>query len=206
MTILQHWILVVSLFAAGACLGSFLNVCIGRLPVGLSLLRPPSRCPSCRSRILPSDNLPIVGWLRLGGRCRACRARIPARYPIVEAAVGTLPVAAYLALMVLGYPDPIELDPLWLVAWLLGWTLAGSFAIGAGFMLADGKGVPPAWPWAGAFAVASAAILPMSLCASAATLAMAVAILGRNPAWGGRACCVASTHPRSGFTPPIAGD
>ena len=65
-------------------IGSFLNVCIARIPAGESILRPGSRCPSCRTAIAWYDNLPIVSYLALRGRCRACRARISPRYAIVE--------------------------------------------------------------------------------------------------------------------------
>ncbi|HVC97204.1 MAG TPA: prepilin peptidase [Pirellulales bacterium] len=75
------------LFVFGACVGSFLNVVIYRLPAGLSLLYPGSRCPTCLAPIHATDNVPIFGWLRLAGRCRSCRAKISPRYPAVEFAV-----------------------------------------------------------------------------------------------------------------------
>ena len=81
-------------FVVGACIGSFLNVCIYRMPADESVVRPRSRCPHCRSPILWYDNLPIMSWLWLRGRCRACRAPIAARYPLVEAASGILAVMA----------------------------------------------------------------------------------------------------------------
>jgi leader peptidase (prepilin peptidase) / N-methyltransferase len=73
-------------FAAvmGACIGSFLNVVIYRLPLGLSVVSPPSRCPECASLLDWYDNIPIFGWLRLGGRCRRCYNPISIQYPIVE--------------------------------------------------------------------------------------------------------------------------
>jgi leader peptidase (prepilin peptidase) / N-methyltransferase len=74
----------------GACIGSFLNVVIYRLPLGQSIVSPPSRCPRCGSRLAWYDNLPIVGWLLLGGRCRKCRKRISIQYPIVELITGFL--------------------------------------------------------------------------------------------------------------------
>lgn len=70
----------------GASVGSFLNVVVYRIPAGLSLLHPPSRCPSCHHRLGVTDNIPIVGWLWLGGRCRYCRTAIAVRYPLVESA------------------------------------------------------------------------------------------------------------------------
>jgi len=70
----------------GALVGSFLNVCIHRLPRGGSIVWPSSQCPSCRTPIRLSDNVPIVSFVVLGGRCRACRAPISWQYPVVEAA------------------------------------------------------------------------------------------------------------------------
>jgi leader peptidase (prepilin peptidase)/N-methyltransferase len=70
----------------GAVIGSFLNVCIDRLPRQESIIWPPSRCPSCQGRIAPTDNIPMLSFLRLRGRCRACGAPISYRYPLVEAA------------------------------------------------------------------------------------------------------------------------
>ena len=68
----------------GLAVGSFLNVCIHRLPRGQSLNSPPSRCPHCDYRLRWLDNIPVVSYALLGGRCRKCRARISVRYPIVE--------------------------------------------------------------------------------------------------------------------------
>jgi leader peptidase (prepilin peptidase) / N-methyltransferase len=68
----------------GLAVGSFLNVCIHRLPRGQSLNNPPSRCPSCECRLRWSDNIPVLSYVFLGGRCRQCRAKISIRYPLVE--------------------------------------------------------------------------------------------------------------------------
>ena len=70
----------------GAMLGSFLNVVVYRLPRGESLLSPRSHCPTCNVSVKPYDNVPVVAWMWLHGRCRACRAAISPRYPLVEAA------------------------------------------------------------------------------------------------------------------------
>ncbi len=72
----------------GLIVGSYLNVVIHRLPEGISTVTPPSACPACGAQIRAFDNLPIVSWLLLGGRCRDCRAPISPRYPLVEAATG----------------------------------------------------------------------------------------------------------------------
>jgi leader peptidase (prepilin peptidase)/N-methyltransferase len=80
----------------GAILGSFLNVVAYRLPRGESLLHPPSACPSCATPIKPYDNVPVLGWLWLRGRCRACGAPISPKYPIVEAVTGLLCAACVL--------------------------------------------------------------------------------------------------------------
>lgn len=77
-------------FILGAVVGSFLNVCIYRIPAGLSVVSPPSRCPKCEKRILWYQNIPIVSYLFLGGRCGFCRVRIPVRYALVEAMTGLL--------------------------------------------------------------------------------------------------------------------
>lgn len=88
---LAVWLLqVLIVFGLGAAIGSFLNVVIYRLPAGVSLLYPPSRCPQCLRSLKPYDNVPVLGWLWLRGRCRFCRAPIAARYPLVEAATGLL--------------------------------------------------------------------------------------------------------------------
>ena len=69
----------------GLAIGSFLNVVIYRVPAGMSVLSPPSACPSCGTRVGPRDNIPVLSWLLLRGRCRACASPISARYPVVEA-------------------------------------------------------------------------------------------------------------------------
>jgi leader peptidase (prepilin peptidase)/N-methyltransferase len=76
----------------GLALGSFLNVCISRLPRHQSIVQPPSHCPRCSARIAARDNIPLVSFLLLRGRCRNCHKRIAWRYPFVEAAVAALTV------------------------------------------------------------------------------------------------------------------
>jgi leader peptidase (prepilin peptidase)/N-methyltransferase len=74
----------------GAIVGSFLNVVAYRLPRKESLSHPPSRCPHCETPIKPYDNVPVLGWLWLRGKCRACKAPISPRYPLIEALTGLL--------------------------------------------------------------------------------------------------------------------
>jgi leader peptidase (prepilin peptidase)/N-methyltransferase len=84
-------------FVIGACVGSFLNVCIARWPERLSVIRPRSRCPKCGHQISAVENIPIASWLMLRGRCRGCGERISIQYPAVELLVGVTWLAAYLA-------------------------------------------------------------------------------------------------------------
>ncbi len=81
-------------FVFGASVGSFLNVCIGRWPHNESVISPPSRCPRCGHPIGWYDNIPIISWLLLRGKCRGCALPISAQYPVVELVVGVLWVAA----------------------------------------------------------------------------------------------------------------
>jgi len=88
------WFLWAIAFCFGASLGSFLNVCIYRIPADESVVSPGSRCPGCRTPIAWYDNVPVLSWMVLGGRCRRCHASIAARYPFVEAATGGLALLA----------------------------------------------------------------------------------------------------------------
>src|SRR2546429_2903100 len=83
-------------FLVGAAVGSFLNVCISRWPEGLSVIKPRSRCPKCGHQIKASENIPIISWLLLRGRCSNCREPISIQYPIVELLVALLWLAAFL--------------------------------------------------------------------------------------------------------------
>lgn len=85
----------VTIFAFGLLFGSFLNVCIHRMPRGLSVVHPGSACPHCRKAIKFYDNIPVLSWLILRGRCRNCSARISARYLIVEMLTGCIFLLCY---------------------------------------------------------------------------------------------------------------
>ncbi len=89
-------IFLLAIFIFGSCLGSFLNVCIWRLPHGQSVINAPSHCTVCGYDIRWYDNLPIISYLVLGGRCRNCRAHYTARYLVVEALTGVLFVLLFI--------------------------------------------------------------------------------------------------------------
>ena len=78
------WYFTAIVFMFGACWGSFLNVCIYRIPAELSVVKPRSRCPNCKTNLSWRDNIPIFGWIFLGGKCRYCKEPISFRYPFVE--------------------------------------------------------------------------------------------------------------------------
>lgn len=88
-------LLACALFVTGLAFGSFLNVCISRIPRDLSIVSPRSRCPNCKAPISWRDNIPLLSWLMLKGRCRNCGARISLRYPAVELLEAVLFLASY---------------------------------------------------------------------------------------------------------------
>jgi len=122
----------------GLVVGSFLNVVILRLPQGMSITAPRSRCPKCKKLISWYDNIPVLSWIFLGGRCRHCHKKISSRYPFIEAATGIVSILLYLkfgfspewavflafssALIALAIidmdhrilPDPITLNGIWI--------------------------------------------------------------------------------------------
>ena len=95
-------IVLVFVLAFGLIIGSFLNVCIYRLPLGESLAWPASHCPSCRTPIKPYDNIPVISYLLLRGRCRTCGNPISPQYPIVELLTTGVFLSAFLL-----YPPPL---------------------------------------------------------------------------------------------------
>src|ERR1700679_2715256 len=94
---MPHLFYIPFLFAVGACIGSFFNVVVYRLPRGLSLISPPSHCPKCKTPLAWYDNIPVFGWIFLRGKCRYCKVPISPAYPIVEAITGSLFVFYYVA-------------------------------------------------------------------------------------------------------------
>jgi leader peptidase (prepilin peptidase)/N-methyltransferase len=92
-------------FLGGMIAGSFISVVAHRVPRGLSIVGPRSQCPSCGAQIAAQDNIPVVSWLLLRGRCRRCGEPIPARYPAVELGLG----AAFVATVLVLWNDPAQL-------------------------------------------------------------------------------------------------
>ena len=86
----------VLIFILGIVIGSFLNVCIYRVPMGKSIAFPPSHCTNCDNNLKPMDLIPILSYIFIGGRCRYCKEKISARYPIIEALNGILYLVVYL--------------------------------------------------------------------------------------------------------------
>jgi len=91
----MDWFFGTAIFLFGLTFGSFLNVIIHRVPRDESIVFPSSACPNCHNKIKPYDNIPVISWLALGGRCRSCREPINPRYAIVELIVGTLFLACW---------------------------------------------------------------------------------------------------------------
>lgn len=150
-------VLAVVAGVVGLVVGSFLNVVVWRVPRGESVVSPPSACPSCGHRIRARDNLPVLGWSLLRGRCRDCRAPISVRYPLVEA--GT---AAVLVLVVLRFG----------VTWAVpAFAYLGAIAVALALIDLDVHRLP------------DAIVLP-SYGVGAALLTLASANPGGEPAWG----------------------
>ncbi len=87
----------VLIFILGLIVGSFSNVCINRIPKNESIIYPASHCPKCRSKIKPVDNIPLLSYILLKGRCRNCKSKITIQYPIVELITGLIYLIIYLA-------------------------------------------------------------------------------------------------------------
>jgi len=135
-----HLIYGIGLFTIGTVVGSFLNVCIYRIPWEKSVIWPGSHCPKCWGAIESRDNVPIVGWLRLGGACRRCHSPISIRYPAIEFLVGMLFLLAYLVDAVL--PTQYVRDDVTLLAEVLFHILLISLLVVITFIDADLTIVP----------------------------------------------------------------
>ena len=96
MPLYYNYILPTFAFIFGACVGSFLNVCIYRIPAEKSIVFPASHCPKCKAPIKSYDNLPILSYIILGGKCRSCRVSYSFRYPAIELITGLFALATFL--------------------------------------------------------------------------------------------------------------
>lgn len=132
---LWYWLAV--FFALGACVGSFYNVIVYRMPRGISLLNPPSHCPLCKKRIPIRYNLPIVGWLWLRGKSACCHQPISVIYPIGEALCGLLGALSLFAAVAVSHGSVVPalfaapvVDPaVWAFAFGLFWLLLGAYPV-----------------------------------------------------------------------------
>ncbi len=107
-------------FILGSSIGSFLNVVVYRVPAGLSILWPPSRCPHCLHKLGKTENIPVWGWIRLRGRCAHCGSPISIRYPLVEAATGLL----FVLIAGTSFATPMDMVANWaFFSWLLALSL-----------------------------------------------------------------------------------
>jgi leader peptidase (prepilin peptidase)/N-methyltransferase len=142
----------------GASIGSFLNVVVYRLPAGISLSHPPSRCPHCLTPLRKRENFPIFGWLMLKGKCAHCGAPISSRYPMVETLVMVLFLATFLffgfSLQTIGYwifisfllaLALIDLDTLTLSNRLMKSGLLIGLAFQTAIAAGDGSGRSSVW-------------------------------------------------------------
>lgn len=151
------------LFAVGACVGSFLGVVVARMPQGLSLVRPRSRCDSCHVPIAWYDNLPLISYVCLRGRCRACHASVGVRSPLLELLTGLLFVAL-----------AAHLGPSWQLGW---WLVFASGLLAITFLDIDHFWVPDAITYPlGAWALL-ACLMPGGPALSAALMGLLPAAL-----------------------------
>lgn len=169
------------LLVLGANLGSFLNVVAHRVPRGESVVFGGSRCPSCQTAIRPRDNIPVLGWVLLHGRCRDCLAPIAVRYPLVEAAAGVvvggvagvellsgggnLPAGAAAVGDLAGGVDNLLFRPHWELLGIIVWHMLLLVTLLAWTLLEQDRQAPP-WRWAGVllvFGLAATAIWPWLL-------------------------------------------
>jgi len=154
-----RWYFGAFAFIIGACVGSFLNVVIYRLPLGMGLLRADSHCPVCKMPIAKRDNIPIFGWLKLRGRCRECAVRISPRYMLVELATALIYLMLAVTELLSGganLPGHVPLGPhdsplAQLNGELIGLFITHCFFLSAllccVFILVDKHALPPRLLW-----------------------------------------------------------
>ena len=130
----MQFLIAAWVFILGSCFGSFLNVVIYRLPAGMSLGTPKSRCPQCETPLAAKDNIPVFGWLLLRGKCRYCRLPIPPRYPLIETACGLIFLVLLFCELLTGaenlplrHPDQFHVNPGFWLVWFAKWDLCGLY-------------------------------------------------------------------------------
>lgn len=155
----------------GMCVGSFLNVCVWRIPNGMSIVSPPSHCPKCGHEIPFYENIPLFSWLFLRARCSACHDRISARYPIVECLTGAVFLWLFLRFRSAWPGMPPDAIPLLLLQLTLGAVL-----IAAAFTDCDWRIIPDG------FVITLAAALV--LCQSLRAILLGPDAVCSLPVWG----------------------
>ncbi len=159
----------VAIFILGSCIGSFLNVCIWRIPRGESIISPPSRCPKCGHAIAFYENIPLLSWLFLLGKCSGCRNPIPVRYFLVELMTGLLFAMLFIKVAALGEPLGL-LAPFFAMAML---------AVTTAFIDCELRIIPDETTYAGMGAgLVSAALFPEAFGAHSRLGAVGVAAFG----------------------------
>ncbi len=130
----MQFLIAAWIFILGSCFGSFLNVVIYRLPAGMSLGKPKSRCPQCETPLAAKDNIPVFGWLLLRGKCRYCNLPIPARYPLIETTSGLIFLVLLFCELLTGaenlplrHPDHFHTNPGFWLVWFAKWDLSGLY-------------------------------------------------------------------------------
>ncbi|MCE9588940.1 MAG: prepilin peptidase [Planctomycetes bacterium] len=182
---LWPWLIFISLY--GACVGSFLNVVIYRLPEGKSLAYPPSSCPKCGTRLAWYDNVPVLGWLWLLGKCRYCRNPISIQYPIIEAVTAALFGATFWAYYMSGWQPAWQLAggaetwPVLIVHLTLLGGLLASTIVDARLYI-----IPLAIPWF----VTVVAVVALPLTMWALPGGREVLPIAQGPWLGGTACAL----------------
>jgi leader peptidase (prepilin peptidase)/N-methyltransferase len=159
-------------FVWGAMLGSFVNVVVHRLPRGVSVVHGRSHCPRCGAAVRPRDNVPVLGWLFLRGRCRDCAEPISARYPLVEAGCGLIVAAVAAVDLVHGGIDRMLLRGDWLPWARFTWHGLALVALVAWTLIA----------FAGSRVPTTAAVVAVAIAGLAAVALPAVQPVGVLPA------------------------
>jgi len=165
--LVRFW--MISIFVLGTCIGSFLNVCIWRIPRGESVVNPPSRCPKCGHMIAWYENIPLFSWIFLLGRCSCCKEPISPRYFVVELSTGLL--FSMIFLKIIAAEEPLErLGPYLLIA---------ALSITTAFIDSECRIIPDKTTYtAMALSVLMAPFLPEAWGTSNRMLAPALAIAG----------------------------